>query len=202
MNLAPFLETSLAIKVHVFLATGTILLGAVQLLAPKGTIPHRTVGWTWVVFMAGMLITAFVNRGLITWDPFSPAICCRAGDAGCDPRMLKCGAVHMITVYTFLCLPYAALQARLSARHHRYAMIGLLLLMVIGGIGTLEPPRIMHTVFFGQPAVVAKVKDRLPETDQAAITGNIAAPEAERSAAMPSGDPAAARYSEIPAPPR
>jgi uncharacterized membrane protein len=202
MNLAPFLEASLSIKTHAFLATGTVVLGAVQLLAPKGTIPHRTIGWTWVLFMGGMLVTAFTAEGLSTWDPFSPKMCCRDGDAGCEPRMLKCGAVHMITLYAFMCLPYAALQARLSARHHRYAMIGLLLLMVIGGIGTLEPPRIMHSVFFGQPAVIVKAKDRLPETDQAAMTGSIPAPKPETSAAGPSGDPAGARYSEIPAPPR
>jgi len=192
MNLAPILEASVPIQVHTVLAAGTLVLGAVQLLAPKGTIPHRTIGWTWVLFMAGMLITALINQGFITWDPFSPRICCRAGDVGCEPRMLKCGAVHIITIYAFLCLPYAALQARLSARHHSYAMIGLLLLMVLGAVGTLEPPRIMHSVFYGEPAAVAKVNDRLPDGDQtAATTGSAAATRASQPA------PDGTRHSQI-----
>jgi uncharacterized membrane protein len=198
MTLAPLLQASYLIQVHALLATGTVVLGAVQLLAPKGTIPHRKIGRVWLLLMAGMLLTVFLNQDFITWDPFSPKICCRAGDAGCAPRMLKCGAVHMITLYTFLCLPYAALQARMSARQHSYAMIGLVLLMVVGGIGTLEAPRIMHTVFFGQPAMVAKVKDRLPEADQATITGSIAA--SKPIAATATGGLVGARYSEIPAP--
>jgi uncharacterized membrane protein len=202
MNLGPILEASIPIQVHTFLATGTLVLGAVQLLAPKGTIPHRTVGWTWVVFMAGMLITAFINQGLITWDPFSPKICCRAGDAGCEPRMLKCSAVHIITIYAFLSLPYAALHARLSPRHHSYAMIGLLLLMVLGAIGTLEPPRIMHSVFFGEPAVIAKVKERVPQTDQsAAISDSVASSKPDSMPAPPLGA-VSSRYSQISSPPR
>jgi len=200
MNLAPLLDASVPIQTHVFLATGAIVLGAVQLLAPKGTIPHRTVGWIWIVFVAGMLITTFMNQDLATWDPFSPKICYAPWDA---VWTRKCGAVHLITLYMLLSLPYAALQARRSVKHHRYAMIGLLLVMVVGGIGTLEPPRTMHRVFFGETGVVAKVKGRVPETDQAAITGSIAAPGPEAaSAATPPAGPAGARYSQIPAPPR
>ena len=54
-----------------------LLLGAIQFAAPKGTIPHRTVGWTWVGLMVVMLTTAFINHDILLYGPFSPKVCCR-----------------------------------------------------------------------------------------------------------------------------
>ena len=34
-------------------------LGVVQLGAPKGTIPHRTIGWVWVILMLAVSVSAF-----------------------------------------------------------------------------------------------------------------------------------------------
>ena len=46
--LAPLLERTLsAIKLH-FAAMAAFVLGVVQLCAPKGTLPHRAIGWMWV----------------------------------------------------------------------------------------------------------------------------------------------------------
>ena len=46
MTLAPLLAASPAIELHAFAAMAAFALGVVQLSAPKGTIPHRTIGWT------------------------------------------------------------------------------------------------------------------------------------------------------------
>jgi len=51
MSLAPLLEAAPAIPLHAFAAMAAFLLGLVQFAAPKGTLPHRTIGWIWVVLM-------------------------------------------------------------------------------------------------------------------------------------------------------
>ena len=51
MDLAPLLNASIPIQLHAFAALGAYGLGVVQLAAPKGTLPHRTVGYVWVGLM-------------------------------------------------------------------------------------------------------------------------------------------------------
>jgi hypothetical protein len=48
MSLAPLLQASPDIQLHAFAAMGAFVIGAVQLAAPKGTLPHRIVGSIWV----------------------------------------------------------------------------------------------------------------------------------------------------------
>ena len=48
MSLTPLLNAAPAIPLHAFAAMAAFALGLVQLLAPKGTLPHRTLGWIWV----------------------------------------------------------------------------------------------------------------------------------------------------------
>lgn len=59
MSLAPLLNASPAIQIHAFAAMAAFALGVVQLTAPKGTLPHRTIGWAWVVLMMMVCITSF-----------------------------------------------------------------------------------------------------------------------------------------------
>ena len=51
MTLAPLLDAPTAIQIHAFAAIAAFLVGVVQLTAPKGTIPHRLIGWLWVMLM-------------------------------------------------------------------------------------------------------------------------------------------------------
>jgi uncharacterized membrane protein len=44
-------------------------LGLVQFAAPKGTLPHRTVGWIWVGLMA--IVAAWSGLG-------ARSTCCRS----------------------------------------------------------------------------------------------------------------------------
>lgn len=48
MSLAPLLDAPSVIQVHAFAAMTAFGLGIVQISAPKGTLPHRTIGWIWV----------------------------------------------------------------------------------------------------------------------------------------------------------
>jgi uncharacterized membrane protein len=45
VSLAPLLNAAPATKLHAFAALAALGLGALQLAAPKGTLPHRTIGW-------------------------------------------------------------------------------------------------------------------------------------------------------------
>ena len=53
MSLAPLLNAAPAIPVHAFAAMAVFVLGVVQLAAPKGTLPHRTLGWIWFSLIRG-----------------------------------------------------------------------------------------------------------------------------------------------------
>jgi uncharacterized membrane protein len=51
MTLTPLLDALAVIQIHAFAALAAFAVGAVQLAAPKGTIPHRFVGWSWAALM-------------------------------------------------------------------------------------------------------------------------------------------------------
>jgi len=48
MTLAPLLNAPFVIQIHALAAIAAFAVGLVQLTAPKGTIPHRLIGWSWV----------------------------------------------------------------------------------------------------------------------------------------------------------
>lgn len=148
MILAPLFGAPALVQIHAYLALGALLLGAIQIFAPKGTISHRAVGWLWAFIVATMLVTAFMNHDILSFGPFSPKICCR--DLSCGQGSVRCGSIHLLSVFVLLLLPFAILQARLrNVVRHRQAMIILLAIMVLGAGFTLLPARIMHSVFFG-----------------------------------------------------
>jgi uncharacterized membrane protein len=78
MSLEPLLAAPLSTQVHAFAAMAAFALGAVQLAAPKGTLPHRTVGWLWVALMATVATTSFWIHDLRVWGQGARSICCRS----------------------------------------------------------------------------------------------------------------------------
>jgi len=132
MTLAPLLEASPAIQMHAFAAMTAFALGIVQLSAPKGTIPHRTIGWIWVLLMLAVSISAFWIHHIRLWGPWSP--------------------IHLLAIFTLIMVPIAVLNARRHrVAHHRWAMISIFFgALVIAGLFTLVPGRIMHAVVFAQ----------------------------------------------------
>ncbi len=132
MTLAPLLAADGAIRLHAFAAMAAFVLGVVQIGAPKGTIPHRTIGWVWVALMLAVSISAFWIHTIRLWGPWSP--------------------IHLLAIFTLVMLPVAVLHARRHrVRQHRIAMLSLFFgALVIAGLFTLFPGRIMHAVAFGQ----------------------------------------------------
>jgi uncharacterized membrane protein len=131
MSLAPLLDAPPAIQVHAVAAMTAFALGIVQLSAPKGTLPHRTIGWIWVTLMTVVSFSSFWIHQLRLWGPWSP--------------------IHLISIFTLVTLPLAVWAAhRHAVERHRRAMTGLFFgALVIAGIFTLVPGRIMHAVVLG-----------------------------------------------------
>jgi uncharacterized membrane protein len=131
MSLQPLLEAAPAIQVHAFAAMAAFVLGAVQLTAPKGTLPHRTIGYVWVTLMVVICVTSFWIHDLRIWGPWSP--------------------IHLLSIFTLAVLPFAVMHAR---RHriaqHRNAMLAMFAgALLIAGLFTFVPGRIMYNVALG-----------------------------------------------------
>ena len=131
MSLAPLLDATPAIQLHAFAAMTAFALGIVQLSAPKGTLPHRTIGWIWVTLMALVSLSSFWIHQLRLWGPWSP--------------------IHLISIFTLVSLPLAVWAAhRHAVDRHRRAMTTIFFgALVIAGLFTVVPGRIMHKVLLG-----------------------------------------------------
>jgi uncharacterized membrane protein len=131
VTLAPLLDAPPIIRFHATLAFAAIGLGAVQLLATKGTLPHRAVGWTWAILMILVAGTSLFIHTIRTWGPWSP--------------------IHLLSLFTLGVVPFAVLRARQrNVKAHRSAMIWIFTLaLVVTGLFTLAPGRIMNKVVFG-----------------------------------------------------
>jgi uncharacterized membrane protein len=131
MTFAPLLDASPAIQLHVVAAMAAFSLGIAQLVAPKGTLPHRTVGFIWVALMVVVAVSSAFIHGMRLWGPFSP--------------------IHLLSIAVLILLPIAVWRAhRGDVRRHRNAMLGLFFgALVMAGLFTFLPGRIMHAVAFG-----------------------------------------------------
>lgn len=131
MTLAPLLAAPAVIQFHVAAALGALALGAIQLAAPKGTIPHRLFGWLWAALIAGVALSSFFIHTLRVWGPWSP--------------------LHLLSIFTLAMLARAVTFARRGdALRHRRAMMFLYGLGIgVSAAFALSPGRLINHVFFG-----------------------------------------------------
>jgi uncharacterized membrane protein len=131
MSLAPLFAASPTIIMHASAAMAAFALGVAQLILPKGTGPHRLMGWTWVALMLVVAGSSFWIQEIRLFGPWSP--------------------IHLLSILTLLMLPagiYFVRRGRI--RGHASTMIGLFTgALVIAGLFTFVPGRIMHAVAFG-----------------------------------------------------
>lgn len=131
MSLAPLLEATPAIALHAFAAMAAFALGLVQFAAPKGTLPHRTVGWIWVALMLAVAISSLWIHQIHLLGPFGP--------------------IHFLSIFTLVMVPVAVWKAHTHqvATHRRIMSYLFLGALVVAGLFTLVPGRVMHKVVFG-----------------------------------------------------
>ena len=131
MSLAPLLDAAPQIPIHAFAAITAFALGIVEFAGPKGTLPHRTIGWIWVGLMLTVAVSSFWIHQIRLVGPWSP--------------------IHLLSIFTLVTVPLGVWAAhRHRVVEHRRIMILLFSgALVIAGLFTLLPGRIMHDVVFG-----------------------------------------------------
>ncbi|MGL4635735.1 MAG: DUF2306 domain-containing protein [Beijerinckiaceae bacterium] len=131
MRLAPLLQASPAIQIHVAAALIAIFLGFYQFLGRKGSMPHRLIGWIWVILLASICISSFFIPGSVFIGPIS--------------------VFHALSVYTLWSLVMGVKAARDHevADHKSYMtwIFGLsILLSAVIAVGSSGG--VLHEMFF------------------------------------------------------
>ena len=129
-DLALVAAQPLVIKIHLLAALGAFAVATVQIFGPKGTLPHRLLGWIWVVFMLTVAVSSFFVRQI-------------------NPGGFS--FIHILSVVTIVVLPLLVLAARRHdvKSHRRHAISLYVGALLIAGIFTFMPGRLMWHVFFG-----------------------------------------------------
>ena len=131
MSLDPLLHASPVIQIHAAFAFLALIIGAIQLSRTKGDWLHRIMGRTWVAFMAVVALSSFFIWTIRLWWLFSP--------------------IHLISIFTLVMLwRGVAFARRHDIRHHMRTMeFTYFLALVVTGLLTFLPGRVMYQVAFG-----------------------------------------------------
>ena len=130
MNLELFFQAPWHIQLHALSALAAPGVGTVQFTAPKGTIPHRTLGYVFVALMVTVAVTALFIRQ-INEGSFS--------------------LIHIFVPLTLFGVVELSVRARrgLTAKH-RWSALGLFFgALIIPGLFSFAPGRLMWHVAFG-----------------------------------------------------
>jgi len=135
MTLAPLFDAGVIISSHALAALSAFVLGTVQMLAPKGTVPHRIIGYLWVALMLWVAAASFWIHQIRLIGDWSP--------------------IHLLSVLTLVTVPLAVFAARAGRiQTHKRAMRALYFFaLILAGLFTLLPGRIMHDVVFGSASL-------------------------------------------------
>jgi uncharacterized membrane protein len=116
------------IQLHIVAAVAAVALGTLNLARKKGGATHRTVGWVWITAMMVVALGSFWIRGPkggLSW-------------------------IHVLSTVSIINIVLAVYFARTrNFKAHKGCMIGGFSGLVIAGIFTLLPGRIMHQAVFG-----------------------------------------------------
>jgi uncharacterized membrane protein len=123
-----------AVAAHLASVMLALPLGISQLVLPKGTLRHRTVGYIWLALMT---FTSLVSFAIHTINP-----------GGLSP-------IHIFSVLTLVSVPTIVIQARRGqVAKHRRAVLGVIIGgLAIAGLFTFLPQRALGILvlrLFGQ----------------------------------------------------
>lgn len=138
MSLEPLLASSWVILAHAFAAVAAFLLGLVQFTAPKGTLPHRTLGAIWVLLMTVVTVSSIFIRPSMT-----PGL----------PLSQWFGFIHIFTALTAFGIVGGLIwivRGGATLKRHKGPFIGIFIGgLIVAGVLSFLPGRIMHQVAFG-----------------------------------------------------
>lgn len=138
MSFEPLLSAPWVIQVHAFAAMAAFVLGLIQFAAPKGTLPHRSLGVLWVVLMAAIIVSSIFIRPAVY-----PGL----------PFVQWFSWIHIFTLLTFYGVAQGVtllLRGGPALKFHSRPFRGIFIggLIIAGALAFL-PGRIMHDVVFG-----------------------------------------------------
>ena len=120
---------TLAGTLHLAAVVPAVAIGVYQLAAPKGTRPHKALGWLWVLSMVAVALSSFWIMEL------------RKG-AGWS-------VIHLLSAWVLVALSLAIWHIRRgNVRAHKGFMVGTLLGLAGAGIGALMPGRFLAQLLF------------------------------------------------------
>lgn len=121
-------ELTLASAIHLAAVLPAVVIGVAQLARPKGTRPHRLMGWAWVLAMAVAAISSFWITGLNSGGRYS--------------------AIHLLSVMVLANMAAAIWFIRRgNLRAHKYFMAGTLIGTITAGIAAAMPGRLLAQLF-------------------------------------------------------
>lgn len=138
MSLEPLLSAPWIIQVHAFGAIAGFFLALIQFAAPKGTLPHKTIGVLWMVILFTVAVSSIFIR-----PAYYPGL----------PFIQWFSWIHIFTLLTFWALiegSFYLLRGGPKLKKHSGAFTGLFIggLLIAGAFAFL-PGRTMHKVLFG-----------------------------------------------------
>ena len=118
-----------AVVAHLATVLLALPLGLSQLVLPKGTMRHRTVGYTWCALMVATALISFAVH--------------QVNPGGLSP-------IHLFSVLTLVTTPLIIVFARTGrVAQHQRAVLGLMIGgLVIAGLFTLIPTRALGGLVF------------------------------------------------------
>ena len=126
LNIAPS-----PIPSHAYAALLAVFFGGLQLVMPKGTNFHRYLGYTWIVLLLWVSISSFWIQTIKIIGPFSP--------------------IHFLSIFTIWSIFESIRSVRNGniKRHKLMMKLLYILALIVTGLFTLLPGRIMNVVLFG-----------------------------------------------------
>ena len=131
MSFAPLTAATFAVQMHAWVAIAAFLLGLLVVFGKKGTRFHKAMGRVWVGLMVAVAVSSFWIHELNQFMGFS--------------------WIHLLSILVLYSMTTAILAIRRGdVRAHRIGMLSTFAgALVIAGLFTLLPGRIMHAVILG-----------------------------------------------------
>jgi uncharacterized membrane protein len=117
----------IAITTHFAAIFAVLPLTIIQVLMPKGTLPHRVIGYAWCALMVAAALVSFGIHELT--GGFSPP--------------------HIFSIATLIVVPliiYFARQGRVKS--HRAMIVTMMFTLIFAGSLTFIPGRVIGTLFW------------------------------------------------------